>query len=62
MDTLTGHRRQGLAYYACAQLILACLEKGIYPSWDAHGLTSLTLAEKLGYRFSHSYTAFEIFK
>ena len=62
VDTLTGHRRQGLARYACAQLILSCLEKGIYPSWDAHNLSSLTLAEKLGYRFSHSYTAFEVFR
>lgn len=62
VDTLTGHRRQGLAYCACSQLILKCLEKGIYPSWDAHGLTSLALAEKLGYRYSHSYTAFEVFK
>ncbi len=60
VDTLTGYRRQGLAYFACAQLILRCLEKGIFPSWDAHNLTSLTLARKLGYEFAYSYTAYEI--
>ncbi|MBQ8830322.1 MAG: GNAT family N-acetyltransferase [Oscillospiraceae bacterium] len=62
VDTLSGHRRQGLAYFACAQLILKCLEKGIFPSWDAHNLTSLTLARKLGYEFAYSYTAYEISK
>ena len=60
VDTKSGYRRQGLAYFACAKLILKCLEKGIFPSWDAHNLTSLALAQKLGYQFSHSYTAYEI--
>lgn len=62
VDTLTGFRRQGLAYCACAKLIIECLERGIFPNWDAHNLTSLMLAEKLGYEFSHSYTAYEIFR
>ncbi len=61
VDTLPGFRRIGLAYCACAKLILVCIERGIFPSWDAHNLTSLMLAEKLGYQFSHSYTAYEIF-
>ncbi len=33
---------------------------GLYPSWDAHTPTSLALAEKLGYGFSHGYVAYEI--
>ena len=60
VDTRAGFRRQGLAFYACARLILECLERGLFPSWDAHNLTSLMLARKLGYQFSHSYIAYEI--
>ena len=60
VDTRAGFRRQGLAFCACAQLILACLEKGLFPSRDAHNLTSLMLAQKLGYKFAHSYIAYEI--
>lgn len=32
--------------------------RGLYPSWDAHGLRSVHLAEKLGYRLSHPYTVY----
>lgn len=60
IDTRESHRRRGLAYIAGAKLILACLERGWYPSWDAQNLWSLALAEKLGYRFSHTYAAYEI--
>ena len=43
---------------ACgARLILECLTRGIYPGWDAHDRRSLALAEKLGYRLDHPYTA-----
>lgn len=55
IDTREDHRRRGLAYAAGAALILACLERGWYPSWDAHNPASLALAEKLGYHFSHEY-------
>lgn len=51
-------RQKGLAKIVSSQLILACLEKNIYPSWDAHTKTSLDLAEKLGYEFSHEYIAY----
>lgn len=60
IDTRESHRRRGLAYIAGAKLILSCLERGWYPSWDAQNLWSLALAEKLGYRFAHSYAAYEI--
>ena len=36
------------------------LEEGLYPSWDAHNMDSVRLAEKLGYKFSHAYTAYEV--
>lgn len=49
-------RRKGLAAAVSATLILDCLKRGLYPSWDAANLASVALAEKLGYRLDHSYT------
>lgn len=60
IDTLKEYRRRGLAYAAGAKLILECLERGWYPSWDAQNKWSAALAEKLGYHYSHDYTAYEI--
>lgn len=60
IDTHKDFRRQGLASSAAAGLILECLDRGLYPSWDAANLWSVALAEKLGYTFSHEYTAFEV--
>lgn len=60
IDTHRDFRRQGLATAAAAGLILECLDRGIYPSWDAANLASVALAEKLGYTFSHEYTAYEV--
>ncbi|WP_434163679.1 GNAT family N-acetyltransferase [Bacillus thuringiensis] len=52
------HRRKGLATVVCAALILDCLEKGIYPNWDAANTTSAKLAEKLGYDFDKAYDTY----
>lgn len=60
IDTNERYRRRGLAYICGAQLIIACLEKNLYPSWDAQNIWSVVLAEKLGYHYSHTYTAYEI--
>lgn len=60
VDTRADERRKHLALVCCAELILECLEKNLYPSWDAHTLWSVRLAEKLGYEFSHEYTAYEV--
>lgn len=60
IDTRKDYRRKGLALACGAKLILTCLEKGLYPSWDAHNMGSVALAEKLGYHFDHEYTAYEI--
>ena len=43
-----------------AALILECLERGLYPSWDAHTEISAALAEKLGYHVSHPYVVYEV--
>lgn len=60
IDTREDHRRKGLAYACGAKLILECLDKGLYPSWDAQNKWSVALAEKLGYHFSHEYVAYEV--
>ena len=58
IDTRPDFRRLGLASACGARLILECLTRGIYPGWDAHDRRSLALAEKLGYRLDHPYTAY----
>lgn len=60
IDTLESYRRKGLATVCGAKLILECLERNLYPSWDAQNTWSVGLAEKLGYHYSHTYTAYEI--
>ncbi|MBQ9165478.1 MAG: GNAT family N-acetyltransferase [Oscillospiraceae bacterium] len=60
VDTRPDCRRKGLATACCARLILDCLERGLYPSWDAHNLMSVGLAEKLGYRVCHEYKVYEV--
>lgn len=60
IDTRPDYRRQGLASVCGAKLILECLQRNLYPSWDAQNPWSVALAEKLGYHYSHSYTAVEI--
>lgn len=60
IDTQKEYRRQGLASICGAKLILECLKRHLYPSWDAHNLASVALAKKLGYEYSHEYIAFEV--
>lgn len=58
IDTHVAHRRRGLATACAAKLILTSLDRGLYPSWDAHDLRSVALAEKLGYHLDGPYTAY----
>lgn len=60
IDTRPACRHRGLATVCGAKLILDCLARGLYPSWDAHNLHSLALAEKLGYHLSHPYPTYEL--
>ena len=60
IGTMEAYRRQGLAQVCGAKLILECMERGLYPSWDAQNQWSVALAQKLGYHFSNEYTAYEI--
>ena len=54
------YRRKGLATACAARLILNCLDRDLYPSWDAANRESVALAEKLGYHFSHEYDAYSV--
>lgn len=58
--TREDYRKQGLAYRCASKLILECLKRNLYPSWDARTRISVALAEKLGYEYSHEYTVYEI--
>ena len=60
IDTREDHRRRGLASACGARLILECLDRGLYPSWDAHDLRSVSLAEKLGYHPGEPYPVYWI--
>jgi len=62
IDTREEYRRKGLAYACGARLILECFKRDLYPSWDAHNKGSAALAKKLGYHFSHEYTAVEVWR
>lgn len=60
IDTREEYRRRGYATVCGAKLILECLDRGLYPSWDAQNRNSAALAGKLGYHYSHTYTAYEV--
>ncbi len=60
IDTREDYRRRGLAYACAAALILECLDRGIYPGWDAQNPYSAGLARKLGYRDAGEYAAYEV--
>lgn len=60
IETLPAYRRMGLASCCAASLILACLERGLNPVWDAHTELSAQFAVKLGYHYDYQYRAYEL--
>lgn len=60
VDTAEEYRNQGIAAACSATLILHCLENGLYPSWDAANMTSVRLAERLGYHLDHEYLCYAV--
>lgn len=58
IDAHPAHRRKGLARALAARLMLECLDRGLFPSWDAHTPASAALAKRLGYRFDREYLSF----
>jgi GNAT superfamily N-acetyltransferase len=53
-------RRRGLAKAVGAALILACLERGLEPCWDAANAPSSALARQLGFRSTGTYDAYTL--
>ena len=60
IDTREDFRRKGLAAACGARLVRECMERGLYPSWDAQNRWSVALAQKLGYHFDKEYDAYEV--
>ena len=58
--TREDYRRKGLAIVCAARFILDCMDKSIYPNWDAANFKSVELARKLGYIFDKEYHVFQI--
>ena len=54
------YRRKGLATIVTSTLILDCLDKGKYPSWDGANEESVILAQKIGYKLQESYDTYFI--
>lgn len=54
------YKHKGIGTAMASKLILLCLEKGLYPSWDAANLNSLGLAQKLGYNFDSEYIIYKV--
>lgn len=61
IGTKEEYRQSGLALACAAKLILDCLDKDIYPRWDASNLESVALAKKLGYHFKKEYEVYSIY-
>ena len=62
LSVIEDMRRRGVALACCARLILTCLDRGLYPSWDAANLESVALARRLGYRPAGPYDAWELYR
>lgn len=58
IDTKEEYRKRGFATVLGAKIILECMDRGMYPNWDAANLISVKTAEKLGYELDRSYKAF----
>jgi len=60
IDTKNEYQKKNLATICASKLILACLEKGLYPNWDASSESSVALAKKLGYQLDKEYVMYGV--
>lgn len=58
VDTKEEYRKKGLARVLGARIILECMERGLYPNWEAANMISAKLAESLGYEFDRAYPVY----
>jgi len=61
IQTRDDYQRRGVAAACGAQLILHCLDRGLYPSWDAANEESVRLAKKLGYIEAGAYDSWGLY-
>ena len=54
------YQKQGLAAVLGAKMVLASLQRGVFPLWDAHNEASKKIAEKLGYQCLGAYQTYEL--
>lgn len=54
------YRCKELAAICASKLIIECIKRGLYPSWDAANIETVSLSEKLGYHFDKEYIAYKI--
>lgn len=55
VKTSAEHRQQGIALALASCLILECIKRNMFVSWDAAHLGSVILAEKLGFAYHSEY-------
>lgn len=60
--TRQDHRKKGLAHASGARLILECLQRNLYPNWDARNMASVRVAKDLGYTYLAPYTVYEVWQ
>lgn len=53
-------RQKGIATAISASMILECIKRNKYPSWDAANSNSVGLAKKLGYECDSEYKIYKI--
>ena len=59
VSTREEYRLKGLAQITAAAFLLECVLRGLTPHWDARNLTSLSIAQKMGFVFRDEYIALE---
>lgn len=59
VSTREEYRLKGLAQITAAAFLLECVRRGLTPHWDARNLTSLSIAQKMGFVFRDEYIALE---
>lgn len=60
VETKESYRRQGLALACSAAFLLECMDRELFPNWDAANLQSVGLAEKLGYVYDREYQVYQL--
>ena len=58
LATSPRYRKRGFGTAVAARMILECLNRKMFPRWDAANLISVKIAEKLGFTFIEEYSSY----